>query len=290
VLYRQQFARLHKYLYNSSNWHLVNIDPVSAIYVRDTTTNNALINKAKEMDGDVFIKAPFVKANLPSTIVSKIFNPLYNENNNVPYYDVDIYASDYYSSVGNFNLSEKRLIQALQANNTNYEAIEKLGYNYINKAIVAEDENSKTSLLNKAIEAFQNGINVNPTMPEFYIGIGLSYMQQGKVYDAIPYFTKANDVKPTTKAYNTLADCQNYLMQIDPQNTNTYVRNWFKYMEQSYKLDTKDLLIRYRLGVSYCQRNECDKAKKYIKNHPGGDDFTQEELKQLLTCKDKCGF
>jgi len=90
-------------------------------------------------------------------------------------------------------------------------------------------------------------------------------------------------------AWSYLADCQNALTQTDPNNANKYTKNWFKYMEKAFALDPDNSLMAYRLGVSYCERNECDKAKPILKNLGPLPYLSPEDNKALMRCKKKCG-
>ena len=78
------------------------------------------------------------------------------------------------------------------------------------------------------------------------------------------------------------------LAQIDPKNSAIYIADWFKYMEQAYEIDPNNLMFAYQLGVSYCDRNKCEEAKKYLEKLGELPFLDKAENASIMRCKKKC--
>ena len=87
---------------------------------------------------------------------------------------------------------------------------------------------------------------------------------------------------------HSLPGIQNSLSQTDPNNAVKYTNNWFEYMGKALALDPSNSLLAYRLGVSYCERNECDKAQPILEKLGPLPYLRDEDNVTLMRCKKKC--
>ena len=119
--------------------------------------------------------------------------------------------------------------------------------------------------------------------------MGLALYQRGRTGDAVSEFKLSLKYdNQNSEAWSYLADCQNSLSQTDPNNAVKYTNNWFEYMGKALALDPSNSLLAYRLGVSYCERNECDKAQPILEKLGPLPYLRDEDNETLRRCKKKC--
>jgi hypothetical protein len=113
VLYRKSDPILHAYLYRDSIYACTYVDAVAAVYEKTDDFSR----------DDIFNGFYLKKPGLTSNLVNFIFNPFFKPG----YYtdlDVNLYAAEYYFSVGKLELAQTRLNKYLLENPNDNSAIE----------------------------------------------------------------------------------------------------------------------------------------------------------------------
>jgi hypothetical protein len=104
VLYRNFSPQLHHYLYTDTIYGCVYADPICAIYQK--TDDLA--------QGDHFAPLQEVETSIIASLISSIFNPLYQQKDYTQI-DVNLAAAEFYKSAGVLSLARKRVNLYLSA-------------------------------------------------------------------------------------------------------------------------------------------------------------------------------
>lgn len=139
------------------------------------------------------------------------------------------------------------------------------------------------NIFKSAIEKLQKAIQINPTYPSSYYNIGLCYLALGNYQQAIAYYKKVVEIKPSAEAYHGLASAYGYAQQH---------QEVINYSQKSLGLDPKYALSYFNLGVAYWNLKQYDKAKENLQRamellkQEGNDNDAagvEEELQRLKT-------
>jgi len=288
VLNRIQFSAIHQYLLNREDWELAFADPVAVVFVNTNRNDINFDSPNLASRKNVFQEIKTYEASLLSKGLNKILNPLF-ESNTVDL-NLDIEASLYFQSLGRYDLAVKRAQAAIEAKANDPGLYLSLGNSYLLWSSVQDNNSSKTKLLKKAFEAFNLGLNINAQNDEILQGIAQVQMNIGKAYDAMGSLKRAVKIKESSQAYALMAQCQNMLMQADPNNNFLYTKKWYEYMLLAHDLNPSDPILNFNLGVSYCQDADCEKAKPYLEKASYNPQLSQSEMNTLANCKKQCGL
>ena len=202
-----------------------------------------------------------------------------------PEVNIDYMAATFYVSTGDYELALPRLKLNEWNDDLNYDGL-CLKAQILNNFSL---DQSSDSLMNVAWGYLKEAQQLDKTKGGAFYQSGLMLFQRGNINEAVSAFKISLKRDPNNiDALTILANCQNSLMQSDPANEMKYVKKWFEYMGQAYALDPDNALIAYQLGVSYCDRNDCDKAGPILKNLGPLPYLSDAENKNLLDCKTKC--
>lgn len=292
VLYRPQFPKLHKYLFDNQSWALVYADPVAVLYLKKIPGNAQIIKKygLNASREDIFSNPYHIQPSAIATVYSQIFFPLYDKNKK-EIHDYDLIAADYYKSLSQYSAAIKRAEKAVENNIDSYLAFDMLGKIYTEMGHLDTNNTHKEVVYGKAIEAFQKGIRVDKNRTDCYKGLAVVAIQRGDWMAANSYLERASDIdKNDFDSYLGLAQCQDALMLQNPNNASYYLEKWLEYMESAYKIKQNDIDVKFSLGITYCKMNECDKANKYLKGMSKVPGLNKEQHTALEKCKMSCGI
>jgi tetratricopeptide (TPR) repeat protein len=280
VLYRPQFASLHSYLANGSNFQLRFVDAVAAVYVRSEVKDSVPI---------AFTASAPVQTSALSSGVNKVFNPWYEpyEYNQMNY---DYIAASYYSSTGNLKEAERYALKAASNKPENYKGTEVLGEVYYNKALQALAPEEKNDWLNKAGNAYQQSINSNSEFAPAHLGIGAVYFQQQNYTMALVSFEKAIALDNTNlNAYIFAAECCKYYINLNNAESKAYTDKAIGLYKNADRLNPDNPNIMLNLGFLYFRVNDCKNSTAYLLKVAGFEGLNENERKQAKDCLKKCG-
>ena len=292
VLFRPQFTGLHQHLLNDNKYDLVFIDPVAAVYLKQNSQNEPIIEKfgfTRNGLKDNFSGLRPIQSSAVPYWLSKLFNPLYvptdySETN------VDALAGAHYLSMQQTNLAFERAKSAIQSEATPWIGNELLGNIYNNLAFAQGTPDSlKSSYVQQASFYYGQAIEQKPDHVSAIIGKATLYMQQQDLTTAIHLYTQALEVDPNAaQAIQYMGMCYKFLANqngLDP----SYVQQWLDYMLRLDHLNPNNPLIQLEIGIAYCILNDCENSVQYLKpimNFPG---LPPEDFKSATNCLKKCG-
>lgn len=280
VLYRPQFASLHRYLLNESNFQLRFVDAVAAVYVRAEKQDPVSV---------AFSPSAPVQTSLLCKVVNKIFNPLY-EPYNYSRTNYDYIAASFYSSAGNLPLAEEYALKAAANTTENYKGTEILGEVYYNRAVQATTADEKNRWLNMAGNAYQQSINANDDFAPAYLGIGAVYFQQRNYTMALSSFEKAIALDKTNlNAYVFAAECCKYYIHLNISESKAYSEKAISFYKKADRLNPDNPGIMLNLGFLYFRVNDCKNAIAYLSKVADFEGLSTNERQQAKECLRKCG-
>lgn len=275
---RASFSGLISALHKNENWKMTFADPVSVMFEKafDTTSTK-----------DIFTS---YRTNAPSQLaqtIQSILNPLYNTPKSIE--NEDLLAASFYLSIGEYDLGISRSSASISRNQ---DMVESYGIQseLLNlKALAASTVAEREKLNQEAYGNIRKGLEIDKASITLQNSLGLIYFRNGMYAEAMSAFKIVVKSNPSNaNVWSLMANCQNSLSVNDPQNSARYTNNWFKYMEKASKHDPKNAIYNYQLGVSYCQRNDCEKAKKYLENLEPIASLSDEDNQQIIRCKRLC--
>ena len=160
---------------------------------------------------------------------------------------------------------------------------------YLNMADEATTAEEQIRILDKSIAFNQPILQQNPENTRALFGLGFALYKKGDFTNSQSVLLKLIKVDPNYfDAYQVLANLQNMFMNTDSRNASGYADKWFDYMLKAYAINPEDEVTKYKLGVSYCQRNQCNEAKKYLEGMQKLPQLTDVENQNLMQCKKQC--
>ncbi len=280
VLYRPQFASLHSYLMNESNFQLRFVDAVAAVYVRSEVKDSVPV---------AFTPSVAVQTSGLSAVVNKVFNPLYEpyEYNQMNY---DYIAASYYSNTGNLKEAEQYALKAAASKTENYKGTEILGEVYYNRALQAATAEERTQLLNNAGSAYQQSVYANNGFAPAHLGIGAVYFQQQNYTMALASFEKAIALdNANLNAHVFAAECCKYYINLNNAESKTYTDKAISLYKKADRLNPDNPNIMINLGFLYFRINDCKNATAYLSKVANFEGLNESERKQAKDCLQKCG-
>jgi len=272
-LKRSDFPTLLSGLQQSPNWKMVYADPVAVLFTKtEDITHQDIFEDYKSLDVSAI-----------SSGLNIIFNPFYT----IKKADVnmDYMAATFYQSTGDNKLVFSRVEKLMNDPEFKYNALCLRAQVYNDMELKSPSDSLILLQWNDLTEAKK----LERKNGKAYFQMGLALYQRGRTGEAVSEFkTSLKHNENNADAWSYLADCQNALSQTDPANAAKYTNNWFKYMEKALAFDPNNSLIAYRLGVSYCERNECEKAKPILKKLGPLPYLRDEDNDALMNCKEKC--
>lgn len=274
VLKRLYMPNLHRYISNKADWQLVYGDAITVVYQR---TDAAVL------------EIPFRRVEQPesSTLASLLNFPISpfipEETIPSPY----LTAAEYYLTVGRFELAWTASQKALEEDALNDKHCRMALQILVQKAASSQTQEELRSY-------FDIGQNIlNQKTPKDwnafdYLEHGRLFMSMGDAINAMVQFRKSAKLSEGKDIYSLMAQCQNLLMQVDPNNQTLYAKKWYEYMLKAYSFAPDDPTLNFNLGVSYCQSARCQQAEPFLKKASFQTSFSDQELKALAECKKIC--
>lgn len=280
VLYRPLFNKLHKYLFHSPDWELAYADMVGCVYVKKSKFPQL---KTKEFTTQ---KIQLQQTSLQAGL-SNLFWP-FPKAGYKPYND-DLEGTIFFKNISAYALAEDFAKRAKNSPEWEIRASVEEANIYLNMADEATTAEEQIRVLDKAIALYQPILQKEPNNLNALFGLGFCLYKKGDFTNCQSVLLKLVKVDPTYfDAYQVLANLQNLFMQTDSKNASGYAKKWFDYMLLAHEIRPNDELTKYKLGVSYCQRNQCDEATKYLNGMRKLPQLTEVENQTLMQCKKQC--
>lgn len=278
VLYRPQFAALHRYLYTDSTYSLAFVDPVAAVYVKHAPAKDVAFTTA----------SPVAVSGL-ANVVNHIFNPLYKPYNYAET-NYDYLAASYYSTIGETAKAEANAQKAATGKTEAYKGKEMLGEIYYNKALATTNADEKAQLLYNAASYYQQSINEEPTFSPAHLGLGAVYFQQQNYQMALANFENAIKADKTNlNAYIFAAECCKYYINFNNAESKTYIERAIAYYKKADALNPDNPNIMLNMGFLYFRINDCKNATGYLSKVVNYEGLNPTEKQQAKDCLQKCG-
>ncbi len=181
VIYPNDFATLHRYLYNSNDWVLAYLEPACALYLKKNKRNENIIKQLQlEKGADVFHTPVNYKPSAMAAFVSKVFWLPYksSDNANINY---TVFTENFYGMVSGNQHSESN-------NAINYKDIAqkymdkeewKEAIPYLEETIKTKEDVDTYLLLAQCAGA----IHAQTSKDEFYMEQWFGYMDKAYVLD-----------------------------------------------------------------------------------------------------------
>jgi len=272
-LKRLDFTPLISDLNSDPNWTMTYADPIACLFQKQKKTASK----------DVFSSPQQLEISGLSSTVNFIFNPLKKED--VSPINMDFMAASFYNAIEDNELALNRLNKLNSNPEFEYQSLCMQGRILTEIGVKAQSD----SLLAEGLARTSKAKKLFPKKSEAFYTAGLQFYKQKLLNEAIVDFKLClKRDKENVDALSQLALCQNALAEVDPQNSAIYIAGWFKYMEQAYEIDPSNMMFAYQLGVSYCERNKCEKAKKYLEKLEELPFLNKAQNASILRCKKKC--
>ena len=292
VLFRPQFQTLQKHLIESSKYDLVFVDPVACIYLKNKSSNEALISKyGFKRNGfkDVFSSLKPLESSLVPYLISKIFNPFYIPSD---FSDTDInaIAGSYYLTLKYINLAFNRAKASIESGVETWKGNELMGNIYNNLAFSPTTiDTLRSNYIQQASYYYGQSINENPEYINAIIGKATLSMQQQDFSTAIFLFNQVLEINPNyTQAIQYLGMCHKILANQSNQ-TNSDTKQWLKYVLQLDKLNPNNPYVLLDIGIAYCSLGNCQKTVEYLSKIIEVPGLPPEEYKTAVRCLKNCG-
>lgn len=278
VLYRPQFAALHRYLFNDSSYALRFVDPVAAVYV-----------KQSKAEAEVsFTSATKVPTSTLANVVNHVFNPLY-KSYNYSETNYDYLAASYYNTIGEIGKAESNALKAAAGKTEAYKGKEILGEIYYNKALAATTPEEKNQLLNTSGTYYQQSINEDESFSPAHLGLGAVYFQQQNYQMALTCFERAIATDKTNlNAYIFAAECCKYYINFNNAESKDYTNRAISYYKKADALNPDNPNIMLNLGFLYFRINDCNNTSKYLTRVVDFEGLSANERQQAKNCLQKC--
>ncbi|MGY8953976.1 MAG: tetratricopeptide repeat protein [Flavobacteriales bacterium] len=270
---RSDFPILITGLQQSATWKIEYADPIAILFSKNPDEKHV----------DIFGDFKSLETSSISNVINLIFYPFYSKIE--PDVNLDFMAASFYQSTGDYTLALNRINKVIENPDFKYDALCLRAKVYDNMATLSGDDSLITLEWNDLSQAKK----LERKNGKAYFLMGLALYQRGRTGDAVSEFKLSLKYdNQNSEAWSYLADCQNSLSQTDPNNAVKYTNNWFEYMGKALALDPSNSLLAYRLGVSYCERNECDKAQPILEKLGPLPYLRDEDNVTLMRCKKKC--
>ena len=272
-LKRLDFTPLISNLNSDPNWTMTYADPIACLFQKQKKTESK----------DVFSPPLQLEISSLSAALNFILNPLKKEKESS--INMDFMAASFYNAIDDYELALKRLNKLNSNPEFEYRSLCMQGRILTEIGVKAQSD----SLLAEGIARTSKAKKLFPKKSEAFYTAGLQFYKQKLLNEAIVDFKLClKRDKENVDALSQLALCQNALAEVDPKNSAIYIAGWFKYMEQAYEIDPSNMMFAYQLGVSYCERNKCKEAKKYLEKLEELPFLNKSQNASILRCKKKC--
>jgi tetratricopeptide (TPR) repeat protein len=277
VCFRQQFATLHKYFYNDSNYTLTHLDAVAAVYEK----------KLKKLDPQYTYAEPIPASGL-SNVINHILNPFYKA---FPYESINEhqYVAGYYMMVGDEQGARAYIARSFGRKVDEHASYGLYGKLFLEKAFSDTSAAGKGMLLDSAQQYFRKALKLNPAYGEAYLGLGEISFEQQLYKEAVKHFEKCVQYEPQLQdGYLYLAQCYKMLANQSKSTEEKYLKLAIANYEQGNRMSPNNPIIIANLGFLYYRINDCDKAVPYfemVENYPG---LSEKERQSIKDCLSRC--
>ena len=291
VVFRPQFATIHQYLLNSSEYDLVFVDPVAAVYLKQNDKHQALIQRygfKANGNKDIFSKLPESSCSGLSYTVSKVFNPLYQIED---YKDLDYDAirGSFYQSLGLVDMALEAAQASVKNGKEKWASYELLGNIYNSIAFSPNTPDAdRQKYMDEAFRAYENSLRKKKDHLPAILGKATVQLQSMQFDKAIPILKKALKIDANSFPANQyMAIC--YKMQVSSgKATKKNIENWIKYATILLEMNPENPAMILDLGIAYGADNDCENAMYYLNKVEGTPGLPVEESKTADRYRKEC--
>lgn len=291
VLLNKQFQPLNKHILESNRYDMVFSNPVASIHLKRTDANRALIQKFgfKTNDKkDIFSGLAVPNPPTWAKIISQILNPLYQPET-YSTYALDNSAANFYLDLNEFELSNKRIQQAFKAGFQLENTYFTEGNYYSNLAYTVPSESS-TQYINKALDAYDRCLALDPTYTNALVSKGSIFIQKGDLPKAMAYLVQACELDPLNAgALKYMAYCYKsmvYQSYINPHPFN--LEKWVFYLKKVQEIEGSQIESNLDLAIAYRLQNNCKNVRLHLKKVIGYPYFNPQQKEEIKRCLQHC--
>jgi tetratricopeptide (TPR) repeat protein len=293
VLFRPQFATLHRHILNSPRYDLVFADGVAVVYAKQQPSNEALIKQfGFKANGkkDLFSPLASCQSSPLAFGLTKLLNPLF-QNEDYSSIDQDLIAGSFYQSIGEYALAVGRALRSAAGKVEPWRGSELLGNVYNNWAYDPVTPDSLRPLYQQqALQHYEQALQKNPKAISVLCGKATLLMQQQQFSQSLELLKRAYKIAPWDLQTNQLmAMNYKFLASTTTSDPRSALMLWAQYTERVLQLVPGNVLAQLDLGIAYCQLNNCPRAVELLRpvlNVPG---LPAQEFKIGQDCLRRCG-
>ncbi len=276
LLYRPQFAALHKHLYNNSRFQMAYLDNVAVIY---TPKDKANTEKA--------VASP--RPSQLGTVLNLLLNPLFNSTNKPSEADSYATSASYFLSVGSIANAENSLRQAPRS----YQTLQLLGEVKYSRAMQPGNTDSastgRDAYLSEALAYYVQSLQLKENYGPTHLGLGAVYFQQQNYLKALEYFEKSVEYDNTNlNAWLFAAECCKVMVNRNNDESADYARRAIAFLQQAERLNPDNPPMMLNIGFLYFRLNDCENTRKYLLPIKDFQGFGPEQKASIAQCLNKC--
>lgn len=286
VISTSQLQTLQMKLYWGEGYNMIYIDPVAAIFLKQTDANATLNN-------DMGLQKMY---NWPAAVddpgwafgLTKLFNPIaaYNDEDETR---MPVHAARFYTMIKNFDAAIKQLLPQMSNFEDDAEAYATLGTTYLQYADVLKTPEDKRPKLDSASTYLQQAQSIDPNNEVSLSGLGSLSMTRGDFDAATEYYEKyLNKNKTDDYGYFMYGYCNYQLLK----NTNDtrYAEKTIIAMKNSVRLNPQNGKAYLYMADGYMTLSDKNEARKYLKKAiESGNPWRADEQKMIDDLKPKLG-
>lgn len=293
VLFRPQFPNLHQHLLESEEYHLVFVDPVACVYLKNLPQHQALIKQyGFEANNypDIFSSLQPIPSSSLAYGLSKLFNPLY-QTTTYQDTDEDAIAGSYYLGLNQTELAFARAKQSIEKGVEPWKGHELLGNLYNNLAFNPTTPDSlRSNYTEQAYYYYGQAIEAKPDYVSAIVGKGTLPMQQQDFTTAVFIYNQALEIDPNNvAALQYLSMCYKVIVNQQQQKSTGTVQQWLEYSQKLNQLTPDNPYVHLDMGLAYCSLGNCVQAVQYLSGVINVEGMPVEELKTAKRCLKQCG-
>jgi hypothetical protein len=291
VINSHELQNLADFIAKNQKWEALYADPTTVLFQKVSGKKDMTqINIRNAHDTiDFFYPIYTIGGSNQTNLLTKIFWPFYKSIDTLNN-DLDYSAARFYKTIGYFELSIRRISKFISSYPQNYLGYQVYGFACLGMGDMSDSVNNK-KFYNKAENAFKIALGIDNKQSVLYKGLAHCEIRKGNL-------NKANELLLTTvrlndqdiTAFLLLADNQFSMYQMNPGKKDFYMGKWLEYMKDALALDPANLAIKFKIGVVYSERNDCESARLYLNGLSAFPGMSKNDNDMLVYHKRKCNI
>lgn len=286
VLSTSQLTALQRELYWGEAFNLIYLDPVAAVYLRQSENN-------KYLNSDFSVQKLFNWPVAPddpayASVLTKLFNPA-NEYTDELETNSPVRAAKFYNLVSNYHTAIKILLPALYELGDNADALATMGTTYAEYASTVPVAEERIQKADSAVTFLDQAKAIDPKLPEIYTAMAKVNMIKGDMRSAIASYEqyvqlrKDNDI-----IYFMLGLCYRTMWQ--KGNNADDLHQYYSAITKAAKLNPDNPKVYLYIAEAELAGNNTEAAKANLKKAAAADNMLLPDEKKLMEeLKNKTG-